>query len=78
MSISCRWELIQSVCFDEDIFLCLLRGCGKKYFSFVSENSKIKNLHEFEDLKEAQEHFSGLFTKISKNRGMETVIFSPI
>ncbi len=72
--IPCRWELIQSVCFNDDIFLCLLRGHGEKYFAFVSENSKIKNLHEFEELKEAQEHFSGMFSEISKNKGVETVI----
>ncbi|MFX1519691.1 MAG: hypothetical protein ACFFCD_07210 [Promethearchaeota archaeon] len=77
-STSCKWELIQSVCFDENIFLCLLRGCGEKYFSFVSESSKIKKLREFEELKEAQEHFSGLFTEISENSGIEMVIFSPI
>ena len=47
-----RWELIQSVCFNDDIFLCLLRGQDEKYFSFISENSKIKNFHKFEELED--------------------------
>jgi len=72
--IPCRWELIQSVCFNDDIFLCLLRGQDEKYFSFISENSKIKNFHKFEQLEDAQKHFSGLFSEISKNKRVETII----
>ena len=73
-SIPCRWELIQSVCFHDDIFLCLLRGQDEKYFSFVSENLKIKNFQKFEKLEAAQKHFSGLFSELSKNKGVETII----
>ncbi len=73
-SIPYRWELIQSVCFSDDIFLCLLRGQDEKYFSFIAENSKIKNFHEFKELKEAQKHFSGLFSEISKDKRVETII----
>ncbi|MHA2061827.1 MAG: hypothetical protein ACW963_06015 [Candidatus Sifarchaeia archaeon] len=72
--IPCRWELIQSVCFNDNIFLCLLRGQDEKYFSFISENSKIKNFHKFEDLEDARKHFSGLFSEISKDKGGETII----
>ena len=78
VSTNCKWELLQSVCFDEDTFLCLLRGCGKKYFSFVSENSKIKKLREFEELIEAQEHFFDLFNKLSKEKMIEMIRFSPL
>jgi len=72
--IQCRWELIQSVCFNDDIFLCLLRGQDENYFSFISENSKIKNFHKFEELEDARKHFSGLFSEISKDKGVETII----
>jgi hypothetical protein len=69
-----KWELIQSVCFHDDIFLCLLRGHDEKYISFISENLKIKNFQKFEKLETAQKHFSGLFSEISKDKGVETFI----
>ena len=77
-SAACRWELIQSVCFNDDIFICILRNCGEKYFSFVSENSQIKKVREFKELIDAQEHFSGLFNELSKDKGIAAVKFSPI
>jgi len=69
-----KWELIQSVCFNDNIFLCLLRDQDEKYFSFIAENSKIKNFHKFKELKEAQKHFSGLLLEISKDKRVETII----
>ena len=69
-----RWELIQSVCFSDDIFLCLLRGQDEKYFSFIAENSKIKNFHKFKELKKAQKHFLGLLSEISKDKRVGTII----
>lgn len=77
-SVICRWELLQSISFGDDIFLCLLRGCGEKYFSFVSENSKIKKLRAFGELIEAQEHFTGLFEELFKDKEIATVKFSPL
>jgi hypothetical protein len=77
-SVTCRWELLQSFSFEDDIFLCLLRGCGEQYFSFVSENSKIKTLRAFDELIEAQEHFTGLFKELSKDKGTTSVKFSPL
>ncbi|MFX1520687.1 MAG: hypothetical protein ACFFCD_12290 [Promethearchaeota archaeon] len=76
ISIGCRWELIQSFCFNENIFLCLIRGCGGKYFLFVSEETKVNNIYEFEELRTAQEHFSILFNDLSKNKHVERIIFS--
>ncbi len=76
VSTGCRWELIQSFCFDEDVFLCLIRGCGEKYFLFVSENSKVNNIFEFEEQRTAQEHFSSLFNELSKDKQVERVILS--
>ena len=75
-STVCRWELIQSFCFDEDIFLCLIRGCGDKYFLFISKETKINDFYEFEELKTAEEHFSSLFTKLSKEKQVERIILS--
>ena len=75
-SSGCRWELIQSFCFDENTFLCLIRGCGDKYFLFISEETKINDFYEFEELKTAQEHFSSLFTELSKEKQVERIILS--
>ena len=76
VSIGCRWELIQSFCFNEYIFLCLIRGCGEKYFLFVSEETKVNNIYEFEELRTAQEHFSILFNELSKDKHVDRIILS--
>ena len=76
VSTGCRWELIQSFCFGEDIFLCLISGCNGKYFLFVSENAKVNDIYEFEELRTAQEHFSSLFNELSKDSQVERVILS--
>ena len=76
VSTVCRWELIQSFCFDDDVFLCLIRGCGEKYFLFVSENSQVNDIFEFKELRTAQEHFSNLFDELSKDKHVERVILS--
>ena len=41
VSTGCRWELIQSFCFDEDVFLCLIRGWAKNTFSLFLKTQKL-------------------------------------
>lgn len=76
VTTKCRWELIQSFCFDEDVFLCLIKGCDERYFLFISEDTKVNDIYEFEGLKTAQEHFSNVYNELSKDKQVNRVILS--